>query len=102
MIPQPLLVTVEVAEALERLGVPHFVGGSLASSAHGIARATLDADMVADREPKHAETLTRELGPGLYADIEAIREAIQGRSSFNLIHIATAFKVDVFVPAASR
>jgi hypothetical protein len=36
-------VTLLVAETLERLEVPYVVGGSLASSFHGIPRATIDA-----------------------------------------------------------
>ena len=46
--PEPLRITLFVAKALERMGIPYFVGGSLASSAHGVPRATLDADIVAD------------------------------------------------------
>ncbi len=37
-----------VAEAFDALGVPYYLAGSVASSAHGIARASLDADLVAD------------------------------------------------------
>jgi len=36
MIPEPLSVTLTVAQALERLGVRYLVGGSLASSAHAL------------------------------------------------------------------
>jgi hypothetical protein len=37
-----------VLDALETLGVRHYVGGSLASSAHGIPRASIDADILAE------------------------------------------------------
>jgi hypothetical protein len=63
-----------------------------------VARATLDADIVARLEPAQAGRLVQELGPEFYADVEAIADAAGRRSSFNLIHIATAFKVDIFVP----
>jgi hypothetical protein len=36
---EPLAVTLEVTEALERLGLAYVVGGSFASSVHGIPRA---------------------------------------------------------------
>ena len=42
-----LTVTLKVTEALEALGIPYFVGGSLASSLHGVPRATKDVDLVA-------------------------------------------------------
>jgi hypothetical protein len=81
--------------------IPYFVGGSLASSAHGVARATLDADIVAKLEPQQAGRFVKELGPEFYADVDAIADAATRRSSFNVIHMATAFKVDVFVPRAT-
>jgi len=101
VIPEPLRVTLAVAKALERMGIPYFVGGSLASSAHGVARSTLDADIIARLDPGQAAQLARELGPGFYSDVDAIADAATRRSSFNVIHIATAFKVDVFVPRAT-
>ncbi len=71
--------------------------GSLASAVHGVARSTLDVDLVADLRPEHAEPLVRALGDSFYADLDAIREAIRNRASFNLIHLETVFKVDIFV-----
>jgi hypothetical protein len=35
-----------VVATLQRLGVKHFVGGSVASSVHGVARTTLDVDII--------------------------------------------------------
>ena len=101
MIPEPLRVTLAVAKALERMGIPYFVGGSLASSAHGVARATLNADIIAKLDPGQAGRFAKELGPEFYADVVAIADAAARRSSFNVIHIPTAFKVDVFVPRAT-
>ena len=37
-----------VINALEQLGVEYELGGSVASSMHGIARLTTDADIVAE------------------------------------------------------
>jgi len=91
MIPEPLRVTLAVAKAFERMGIPYFVVGSLASSAHGVARATLDADIVAKLEPAQAARFAKELGPEFYTDVDAIADAAMRRSSFNVIHIATAY-----------
>lgn len=96
-LPEPLAVTLLVVDALDALGVRYFVGGSLASAAQGIARATLDADVIADLRAEHVEPLTRGLGAQFYFDIGTIRHAVARRSSFNLIHLRTMFKVDVFV-----
>ena len=37
---EPLAVTLLVIDALERLGMPCPISGSLASAVHGVARAT--------------------------------------------------------------
>lgn len=89
-----------VVRALETLSVPFYIGGSVASSVHGAVRSTMDVDLVADLEPPHAALLVAALGDDYYADEESIADAIRRRSSFNLIHYATSFKIDVFV--ASR
>jgi len=86
-----------IADAFEALGVRYYLGGSVASSAHGIARASLDADVVAALEPAHVDTLVARLAPAYYVPVDRLRSAIAARSSFNLIHLATMFKIDVFV-----
>ena len=86
-----------VAEALEALGVRYYVCGSVASSAHGIARASLDTDLVAELEPDYIEALVGRLTDGYYIPLDRVRSAVATRTSFNLIHLATMFKVDVFV-----
>jgi hypothetical protein len=86
-----------VVEALEKLGVPYHVGGSVASSFVGIARATQDADLVADLRPLHAAPFAQALAGKYYADPERIDHAIRVRRSFNVIHLETMYKVDVFV-----
>ena len=90
-------VTLLVSQALEEIGIPYAVGGSLASSMHGVMRSTLDVDIVADLQPEHVQPLLVALSEEFYADEEAIRHAIRHRGSFNLIHFETSFKVDIFV-----
>ncbi len=97
MLSEPVAVTLLVIEALEELGAPYLIGGSLASAVHGVARATADTDLVADLRLEHAEQLAQALSDAFYVDAESIRDAIRHRSSFNVIHLETMFKVDVFV-----
>jgi len=94
---EPIAVTLLVIDALDALGVPYLIGGSLASAVHGVLRATLDTDLVADLRLEHAEPLARALGGTFYVDAESIREAVLHQRSFNVIHLETMFKVDVFV-----
>ncbi|MBC8449572.1 MAG: hypothetical protein H8D78_17635, partial [Chloroflexi bacterium] len=48
MLTEQIAVTLAVVDALETLDVPYAIGGSLASALHGVMRATMDADLVAD------------------------------------------------------
>jgi hypothetical protein len=93
-------LTLLVTQTLERLGILYAVGGSLASSLHGVMRSTLDADIVADMRLEHIQPLVAALSKEFYADDEMMKDAIQHHSSFNLIHYETAFKVDIFIRKA--
>jgi len=97
MLPEQIAVTTIVADALEALGVVYAIGGSFASALHGVMRATMDADLVADMRQEHVAPFVQALGEAFYADAEMMREAIGQHKSFNLIHLDTMFKVDVFV-----
>ena len=97
MLAEQIAVTMTVADALDTLGVPYAIGGSFASALHGVMRATMDADLVADLRLEHVEPLALALGDAFYADAEMMRDAVRRHSSFNLIHLETMFKVDVFV-----
>jgi hypothetical protein len=94
---EPLEVTLAVAAVLERLGVEYLVGGSLATSLHGIPRATLDVDIVADLRMTHLNGFVSALEDTFFVDADMVRDAIRRRASFNILHLATMFKVDVFV-----
>jgi hypothetical protein len=86
-----------VVAAFEAMGVPYFVAGSVASMAYGVMRTTLDVDVVADLRVEHVRPLAAALADAYYADAELIADAVRERASFNLIHLETMFKVDVFV-----
>lgn len=93
----PLVVVARLADLFDQLSIPYLVGGSLASSVYGIPRATNDVDLVADIRPMHVRPFQEALGGDFYVVEELIREAILNRSSFNVIHLATKFKADIFV-----
>ena len=86
-----------VTDTFEVLGVRYYIGGSVASSAHGIARASLDADVVAALEPEHVDAMVSRLASAYYIPVDRLRSAVAARTSCNLIHLATMFKIDVFV-----
>ncbi len=90
-----------VLEAFRDLGVDYQIGGSLASSVWGLPRSTQDADLVADLLPEQVAPLVARLQEQYYIDGEMIREAIRRHSSFNLLHLDTMLKIDVFIPGPS-
>ena len=94
---EALSVTLKVTETLESLQVPYAIGGSMASTSHGRIRTTLNVDIVAALTIADVDPLIRELDQEFYADVAVIHAAVTNQGSFNLIHRATMFKVDLFV-----
>ena len=94
---EALEAMLEVIGVLDSLEVDYLVGGSLASSFHGIPRSTLDADLVADLRSEHVEGLSRALASSFYIDRDSVQDAVRSQSSFNIIFLNTMFKVDIFV-----
>jgi hypothetical protein len=92
-----------VAEALERLlgaldrqEIRHMLGGSLASSIHGIQRFTREIDIVAAIGVEHTVALAEDLGRDFYMDTEAASDALRRGRPFNMIHLASSYKFDIF------
>jgi hypothetical protein len=55
----PSAAFARLLEVLDRMGIPYLVGGSVASSAHGVPRTTLDVDLVVDLKPEQIEEFRR-------------------------------------------
>lgn len=94
---EPIAVTLELARALDKLGILYVVGGSLASSVHGIPRSTQDIDLLVELPGRLVDALVAELSPNFYIDREMVLDAVQRRASFNVLHMATMFKIDLFI-----
>lgn len=92
-----IAITLQLAGVCDRLGIRYVVGGSLASSLHGLPRATQDVDFVLEMRQDDVAAFVNELRDDFYLDEGAIRDAIDRQSSFNLIHLGSFFKADVFV-----
>jgi len=90
----------QLFDALDQLGIPYAVGGSLASSIHGYARSTQDVDLVVELTLPRVRELYSVLSPHFYVDDAAMADAIRRGASFNAIHLASGFKFDLFI--ASR
>jgi hypothetical protein len=96
--PDIIAALTPVADVLEQLGVRYHVGGSLASSAYGRPRATADVDLIAELGSDQVGAFVDKLHSAYYVEPVAVLEAIRARQSFNLVHLETMIKVDVFIP----
>ncbi len=97
MIGDPIALALQVAEIFTRLDIPYLVGGSVASSLLGEPRATLDLDVVADLKISQVDAFIAAVEADFYVSADAVIEAISYQSSFNLIHLETNEKVDIFI-----
>jgi hypothetical protein len=90
-----------LSAALANVGIRYVIGGSVASSARGIARSTRDVDVVAGIGAQQADLLAHALGRDWYADRDQMRQAIEAGRAFNIIYIPRSQKIDIF-PATTE
>ena len=93
---KPAEAFAELLEILDKMEIPYAVSGSVASSVHGIPRTTMDVDLVADIHPDQVKDFAALLHPRFYADALAIADSLNRGRSFNVIHLASAYKFDIF------
>jgi hypothetical protein len=88
-----------VTQLLEAAGIPFMVAGSFASTAHGLPRTTQDLDLIID-PPSAAEfeaLLASTPADQYYVDADTARDALRRRSMFNLIDLASGWKIDLIL-----
>jgi hypothetical protein len=101
MQPDGIAVTLLVTEALEALQIPYVIGGSFASTAHGIPRATHDSDLVIGLRTDQGDLLTAlvsRLDGAFLISLDNALDALARHTAFNAIHLKSMFKVDLFIP----
>jgi hypothetical protein len=88
----------DVSRRLEQSGIPYMVTGSFASSMLGMPRSTRDLDVVVAPEQDQTEALIAAFDPeNWYIDPILVREAVERKSMFNVIHLDSGWKVDVIL-----
>ena len=95
--PEFISVTFRIVRLLEKLGVRYAIGGSLASSVHGIVRSTGDVDIVVELLPEHVDQFVEAVRADFYVAEAQVTTAVAAGKSFNLIALDPIFKVDIFV-----
>jgi len=93
----PLAVALIVAQVLDALGIAYVVGGSVASSVHGEPRSTEDVDIIVDLRPTDLDRFLQRLGEDFHVPLARARAAVREGASFDILHVDTAYKIDLFV-----
>lgn len=91
-----------IIDCFDELNIQYQIGGSIASSAYGVGRTTVDVDLAACIKNEHITHLVTQLQKDYFIQEGAIRDAIKHANSFNIIHLETMFKIDVFVSKQRR
>ncbi|MGH7470737.1 MAG: hypothetical protein ACRENP_22540 [Longimicrobiales bacterium] len=87
-----------IIACLDQAGIPYMLTGSFASSYHGAPRATQDIDLVVAPTPDQIRTLVAQLPRSeYYADLETALEAQRNEGQFNIIDLATGWKIDLII-----
>jgi hypothetical protein len=93
----PLQIVQVVVSTLEKLGAPSMIVGSFASSSHGFPRLTQDLDLVAPLNRNQVDGFIAAFSRDFYLDRGLIEQAVINQTSFNIIHLQSSFKVDIFL-----
>ena len=80
----PIALALRVASILDSHDVPYALGGSLASTIFGEPRGTVDIDIAVRLEERHLAELLEVLEMEFYVPVEAARQAVELRTSFNI------------------
>jgi hypothetical protein len=93
----------QLLPALEHAGMPYMLTGSVASSAYGVPRSTLDLDIVIQPTREQLIALIKHFpSADYYADEQQALQALEKRSQFNVIDHATGWKVDFIIAEDSE
>lgn len=93
----PYAITQQVLDILSQIGCEFVVGGSIASSFYGEPRYTQDTDVEVRIDSNQLDRLLAKTQGNFYSSEAAAKDALRNRSSFNLIHFGSSYKVAVFV-----
>lgn len=96
----PLAPALRLLSVFDGLGLVWAIGGSVASAIHGEPRATEDVDVVVDLPAERLAEVLASVAGRFYVSARHARDAVRRQRAFNVIDLATARKVDVFVADA--
>lgn len=90
-----------ITTSLDQAGVRYMVTGSFASAHYGAPRSTQDIDLVIEADSAQLRAFVGILPKSeYYADLDAAMQAHHRESLFNVIDLATGWKIDLIIRKA--
>ena len=87
-----------ITAALDKSGIAYMLTGSFASAHYGVLRSTQDIDIVISASAAQLRALASFLPSNeYYFDLDAALEAHRRESMFNVIDLATGWKIDLII-----
>jgi len=87
-----------ITTGLEHAGIAYMLTGSFASAHHGAPRSTVDIDIVIAGDPNQLRAFVQSLPSNeYYVDLDTALDAHSRQSLFNVIDLATGWKVDLII-----
>ena len=87
-----------ITSALGETGIAYMLAGSFASAYHGAPRTTQDIDLVIAATADQLRTFVQLLSQDqYYVDLDAALEAGKHQSLFNVVDMATGWKIDLII-----
>jgi hypothetical protein len=77
--------------------IPYMLSGSVAMSIYSVPRFTRDFDFIVHLQPADVKALIIYFKEGYYCDEDAVKEAIERKSMFNIIDHASGYKADFII-----
>lgn len=92
-----------VIQTLKAAGISSYIGGSIASSLHGMQQSARDIDLVLigqQRHPLSLDTILATLSETYLVEPEEIQQALSKRNRVSILHLGTLMKLDLILPEA--
>jgi hypothetical protein len=87
-----------ISSALDQADIDYMLTGSFAIAHYGVLRSTQDIDLVIEATPAQLRAFIEALPSSeYYADLDAALEAYKRQSMFNVIDLATGWKIDLII-----
>jgi len=90
-----------VMRALKDAGISPYIGGSIASSLHGMQQSARDIDLVLIGQPGRTiplATALTSLSPSYLVEPEEIQHAFSVGNTMSILHLGTLMKLDLIFP----